>query len=597
MPNSSGEIWIRTVGTNGCAGMFDDGKTIICVLFAYSFVLKIPEFLLIFARMKTLTTHIQNHCVIVLCIFCLFACSGEDARMEERLRKIQAADKAFVVQESTAEIDSIVHYFEKHPSKELLPLSYYYAGRIYSDLEDAPQAMEYFQKTLECEPDDSLAALAHSQMGSLLLLQRMVTASMEHVRAAYHYDVQQADTTGMIFDLRDLGNAFRCTKDEVDSCLNYYEEALRLATEQGDTLMQEELKGSIAVYLIQTDSLQAAWHLLRPLLENIDQRDASSASSLRSMAAEYYLKTGNTDSACIYYEQLTQNGTLYAKQEAYRQLAKHSLAKGDLQRATEQLISYEKYTDSIAITMQADALTQADALFNYRLREQENERLTKTMTETKTIAVGAIGLLLLCGCAMLFLYERNKRKQIAQLLHTERMKEVQEQQYKRSLAYIEENEKKMKELEEQMEKTGQENTQLRKTIQKLTYANELASIQMQEQQQADRLVKTSSIYQRIQILLNNKESIGMNDEIWKELEEVVEQAYSGFLERVEDLCPLNWQERNLCLLLKAGFSPSSIAVLTAHSKQSISSTRSRLYERTFLRKGTPSQWDEFILSL
>ncbi len=547
--------------------------------------------------MKTTYTHIQNISWSILCLFCLYACSGEDARMEERLRKIQAADKAFVVQESTDEIDSIVHYFEKHPSKELLPLSYYYAGRIYSDLEDAPQALDYFQKVLECEPQDSLAALAHSQMGSLLLRQRMVTASIEHVQAAYEYDVQQADTTGMIFDLRDMGNAFRCTEDEVDSCLNYYEEALRLATEQGDALMQEELKGSIAVYLIQTDSLQAAWQLLHPLLVDINQRDASSASTLRSTAAEYYLKTGNTDSACIFFEQLTESGTLYAKQEAYRQLAKHSLAKGDLQKAADLLLNYEKYTDSIAITMQTEALSQADALFNYRLWERENQRLMKTMTKTKTIAAGAIGLLLLSGFTMLFLHERNKRKQIVQQLHMERMKEVQEQQYKRSLAYMEENEKKMKELEEQMEKAGQENTLLRKTIQKLKYANELASIQMQEHQQADKQVKSSSIYQRIQFLLNNKESIGMNDKIWKELEEVVEQAYNGFLKRVEDLCPLNWQERNLCLLLKAGFTPSNIAILTAHSKQSISSTRSRLYERSFLEKGTPSQWDEFILSI
>lgn len=547
--------------------------------------------------MKTTYTHIQNISWSILCLFCLYACSGEDARMEERLRKIQAADKAFVVQESTDEIDSIVHYFEKHPSKELLPLSYYYAGRIYSDLEDAPQALDYFQKVLECEPQDSLAALAHSQMGSLLLRQRMVTASIEHVQAAYEYDVQQADTTGMIFDLRDMGNAFRCTEDEVDSCLNYYEEALRLATEQGDALMQEELKGSIAVYLIQTDSLQAAWQLLHPLLVDINQRDASSASTLRSTAAEYYLKTGNTDSACIFFEQLTESGTLYAKQEAYRQLAKHSLAKGDLQKAADLLLNYEKYTDSIAITMQTEALSQADALFNYRLWERENQRLMKTMTKTKTIAAGAIGLLLLGGFTMLFLHERNKRKHIAQLLRMERMKEVQEQQYKRSLAFIEENEKKMKELEEQMEKAGQENTLLRKTIQKLKYANELASIQMQEHQQADKQVKSSAIYQRIQIRLNNKESIGMNDEIWKELEEVVEQAYSGFLKRIEDLCPLNWQERNLCLLLKAGFTPSNIAILTAHSKQSISSTRSRLYERSFLEKGTPSQWDEFILSI
>ena len=547
--------------------------------------------------MKTTYTHIRNIFWSVLCLFCLYACSGEDARMEERLRRIQAADKAFVVQESTDEIDSIVHYFEKHPSKELLPLSYYYAGRIYSDLEDAPQALDYFQKVLECEPQDSLAALAHSQMGSLLLRQRMVTASIEHVQAAYEYDVQQADTTGMIFDLRDMGNAFRCTEDEVDSCLNYYEEALRLATEQGDALMQEELKGSIAVYLIQTDSLQAAWQLLHPLLVDINQRDASSSSTLRSIAAEYYLKTGNADSACIYFEKLTESGTLYAKQEAYRQLAKHSLAKGDLQKAADLLLNYEKYTDSIAITMQTEALSQADALFNYRLWERENQRLMKTMTKTKTIAAGAIGLLLLSGFTMLFLHERNKRKQIVQQLHMERMKEVQEQQYKRSLAYMEENEKKMKELEEQMEKAGQENTQLRKTIQKLKYANELASIQILEHQQADKQVKSSSIYQRIQMRLNNKESIGMNDEIWKELEEVVEQAYSGFLKRIEDLCPLNWQERNLCLLLKAGFSPSNIAILTAHSKQSISSTRSRLYERTFLEKGTPSQWDEFILSI
>ena len=54
-------------------------------------------------------------------------------------------------------------------------------------------------------------------------------------------------------------------------------------------------------------------------------------------------------------EKLTESGTLYAKQEAYRQLAKHSLAKGDLQKAADLLLNYEKYTDSIAITMQAEA--------------------------------------------------------------------------------------------------------------------------------------------------------------------------------------------------------------------------------------------------
>ena len=131
---------------------------------------------------------------LVLGLCCLFACSNEDARMEERLRKIQAMDKAYVVQETTDEIDSIVGYFEQHPAKELLPLSYYYAGRIYSDLEDAPQAVDFFQKALDCEPEDSLKALIHSQLGTLFLRQRMVDASMEHVKAA----------TGMMCKMRTL---------------------------------------------------------------------------------------------------------------------------------------------------------------------------------------------------------------------------------------------------------------------------------------------------------------------------------------------------------------------------------------------------------
>ena len=65
----------------------------------------------------------------------------------------------------------------------------------------------------------------------------------------------------------------------------------------------------------------------------------------------------------------------------------------------------------------------------------------------------------------------------------------------------------------------------------------------------------------------------------------------------KNVCQLKKQELRVCLLLKAGFSPINIALLTAHSRQSISSTRRRLYERTFMEKGTPSQWDEFIKTI
>lgn len=43
--------------------------------------------------------------------------------------------------------------------------------------------------------------------------------------------------------------------------------------------------------------------------------------------------------------------------------------------------------------------------------------------------------------------------------------------------------------------------------------------------------------------------------------------------------------------------PTEIAKLTLHSKESITSTRHRLYENVFGGKGSPKNWDEVIYAL
>ena len=57
------------------------------------------------------------------------------------------------------------------------------------------------------------------------------------------------------------------------------------------------------------------------------------------------------------------------------------------------------------------------------------------------------------------------------------------------------------------------------------------------------------------------------------------------------------QEMRITLLIKAGIAPADIARLTSRSKQSVSSTRSRLFLKAFGRKGTPAEWDEFVMSV
>ena len=105
----------------------------------------------------------------------------------------------------------------------------------------------------------------------------------------------------------------------------------------------------------------------------------------------------------------------------------------------------------------------------------------------------------------------------------------------------------------------------------------------------------TNIYTRIQQLIDHGKV--MNDTDWQQLENAINQIFKNFMSRLTSVCQLSTQERRVCLLIKAGIIPVNIASLTSRSKQAINNTRSRLFERTFRRKGSPSEWDEFIQQL
>ena len=75
----------------------------------------------------------------------------------------------------------------------------------------------------------------------------------------------------------------------------------------------------------------------------------------------------------------------------------------------------------------------------------------------------------------------------------------------------------------------------------------------------------------------------------KNLEHLFHKLYS--------LYNMSDQDFRVSLLIKVRLQPKDIATLTAHSKESIASTRSRLYQKVFGKKGSTKDWDDFILSI
>ena len=109
------------------------------------------------------------------------------------------------------------------------------------------------------------------------------------------------------------------------------------------------------------------------------------------------------------------------------------------------------------------------------------------------------------------------------------------------------------------------------------------------------IILSSPVYLRIKQYLADGRSMSEDD--WGELTEMVNNVYTGFSDKLFSLYRMSDQDYHVSLLVKIRMQPKDIATLTAHSKESIASTRSRLYQKVFGKKGSTKDWDDFILSI
>ena len=90
----------------------------------------------------------------------------------------------------------------------------------------------------------------------------------------------------------------------------------------------------------------------------------------------------------------------------------------------------------------------------------------------------------------------------------------------------------------------------------------------------------------------------LNDAQWEELQKEMDEAFSGFTNRLLEVCPkLSDVELHVCYLLKLGVSPTDIAHIIVRQTNTVSSIRERLYKKIHGENGTARQFDRFIEEL
>ena len=506
------------------------------------------QFSVTFATMKS------NILLVLLFLsYTLVSCNSADKqlhqRMYKKLMRIKAEDKAYISQPSTMEIDSIVNFFEDCRDDETLPTAYYLAGRVHHDFQEPEQALRYYQLSLDhlsSHQDPHLHSLIHSQLSSLFLSQQLSEEALKHIRLAYHYDKMQKDTVGMIFDLRDMGNIHR-SNEEDDSCLFFLNDALSLAQIINDQDLTADIQSQIAAYHLQKGNVNLCHQYITPILNS---SDTDNISGIYSIAADMYKLSGRMDSAIFYYRKIEEAGNPYARQEAFKALTNFFISKGNSHEALRYAQLYEEATDSIQEITSTETVSRIHAMYNYQKQMSENARLRLSNARRRNIIICASAIMV---CLLLILYaiwQKYRYNKTELALQMKKLKELQDQQ---------------------------------PSLSEVSAKESLYTLHQ------------TYIYTRIQQLIGQEKVMSYTD--WLQLENAIHQVYEHFMPKLTSVCKLSTQERHVCLLIKTGISPVNIATLTARSKQAINNTRSRLFERTFRRKGSPSEWDHFILEL
>lgn len=168
---------------------------------------------------------------------------------------------------------------------------------------------------------------------------------------------------------------------------------------------------------------------------------------------------------------------------------------------------------------------------------------------------------------------------------------------KKSNLFIEENKKRIEELEAQLEKEKEEKHLQLLQLKKQQYERNitLAITNREEEEMSEKLFHSSAIYVRIREKANDK-GCKMTEEDWKELTTAINSTYNDFTSRLHVLYRFSSIEMKICLLLKAKVPITTIADLTIRSKSAITSARRAMYEKVYGVKGKPEDWDAFICS-
>lgn len=506
------------------------------------------------------------------------------AQMYYQLLCIKAADKAYVTHTSDSLILSILDYYTRHPSTGHLAEAYYYAGRIYRDLQDAPQALDYFHRAEEEMnkiPNTPLITKLYSQIGTLYAYQSLYDKALCYYKADLERSQQLPDSVSIYYAWRDMGNMYQ-SLHKLDSTMYCFKQAEKIAELMHRKDFLNMIWSQMAVNHLTLHQEEMAAAYLKKAWNHIEEVNKS---AFYSIALRLYAQSGERDSVFHYANQILNFGTVYAKKTAYINLLELALNNKEYDSIDKYVNGYTQTIDSIQQISDVAAIRKYNALYNYQMREKELMDVKLTLVKQKRLVIWLVMLVLLILVSLLaylqFIRRRNAevRRQLDMLKLFEKESNKQEE-LKRLMA------------------TTQAQTTYGKKLELLHHLMKEEALKSEIRTEERERFLQSALYSALKERSNSPRGEGyVTDDEWRELHLRLRAIYPKFFERLAQLHQMSEIEIHVCTLIKMEYKQAEIARLLNRTPEAISSIRRRLYKKVTGSDGTPDSWNRIIYSL
>jgi len=500
--------------------------------------------------------------------------------MKQRLLMAKAQNKLYLSMPTDSIFQEVVDYYDSWGTDNEKMQAYYLLGCVYRGQKDAPKAMMSYKKAVECadtlskECDYSTLSKVYGQMADIYRFQYLHKEAIGCEQKYGYYAARVKDNVSFIQSFDFIANEYLGLGDTLKA-IEQTQKCHELFKMHGmQKLAAKTLPTLIYIYLQRSQYNEARCYMdiyeKESGLFNREGNIQEKYEHYYKLKGMFYLGVNRIDSAEYYYRKLGRYGFKYETAQGLLAIYRICLNSDSIKKYS---VLCEQEMDKILNSTQADAVIQANSLYDYK-------RLQKQMSDMVIQEEKNKNVLLLMGFIASFfsIYVYNKYK------NNLRKKEIR--LAKLNKEYLQAVDNAQNTIADYMEL--KKNTTLfeQKMIKKINVLQDVIDqyeAKLENVKQSDRIIaiENSDIFLKFKNATTPKlKAILPNQNDWKALEILFKQYFPLVYAKISRT-KLSTQEFHVCVLSWLKFDNREMSILLQTTTSSICNAKQKANYKLF----------------